>query len=292
MVTLTQTIKKRKTQERCLVLDKAAGYAHSAYTHAGRTPPTAPAAEQEHSPPGNAQRRGARSPANRPADGRATRGHHSPSPAEGRRQRLGSPAPPRDHAPVPATGAASTAPRTGPAHGPALAGSARTLPAHAQGDSSAHTPLRADGCCPAPAFPPSRPPGGWFLPRPIISSPSQQYLPPLRENTRPTNMAADKTARAAPSPRPPRSAPPRAASPPARLAPGLLSPPRPPSLPCPPRPALPPPVSVSPRRDPPAPGPAAPTHRPLLRLHSRCGSRRSAADRPPTPPLRPTLRPV
>lgn len=198
--------------------------------------------------------------------------------------------------------AGTVAPHAGPAHahGPALVGSARTLPAHAQGASSACTPLRADGSCLATAFP---------LPAPGRMVPAQaHHLQPFPTVTSlpcakilgPQIWRLTKQLERRPPPDRCARRPPRTAFPPAQPRPRLPFSPAPsavamssPSCPSPYRS----PVSLrrnSARQNPPAPGPAAHPRRPTppARLHLHCGSRRSAADRPPVSPLRPTLRPV
>ncbi|XP_062490166.1 uncharacterized protein LOC134171705 [Pezoporus occidentalis] len=209
-------------------------------------------------------------------------GAHAASPEPSRAEPL----------PLPAWPPPSAEPARG--LGPALSGPARALPAHAQGASTALTPLRANGSCPAPAFPPAGPPEDGSCPSPSSPALPSSHLPPLRENTRPTIWRLTKHLERRPAPdcRAPLSPaqPPRPpASPLGRLSPTAAVP----SPPCPPLPSA---GLLSPRDGTyrlPAPQPP-PARRPPppAWLHSRCGSRRSAADRPPSPPLRPTLRPV
>ncbi|XP_063251075.1 uncharacterized protein LOC134549462 [Prinia subflava] len=199
-------------------------------------------------PRGTAQSGGSRCSANVRGHGQDTRDPRSrslPRPQEPARR----PIPQRPGTLPPARGCPR--PRARPA------AAAPALPAHAQGASNALPPLPP--MVPARrGAPPSRPPAGWFLPGPISSSPSQQSLPPRRENTRPTNMAADKTAPAAPS------LPQTAA---------LASPPRPPAAAPPPQAAVPSPPRCSPR----------------AALPSRCGGthRLPAPQPPPAGPCRP-----
>lgn len=244
-----QTIIKRKTQECSLVPDNEAGQANTACCiqerhHPGQSGGTAALPSGEHKELASA--------AARLGSARGTQ--RGP-----RASRIPPAVPPQPQLPGPARPTANPR-RAAHAHDPPPPAPARALPAHAQGARSAHTPLRPM----VPAWPRRSPlpaPGRMVPARAHHLSPSQQSPPSPPRKYSAHNMAADKTAPAAPPPErraPLPPAPPRPRPLVLRTVPLRLARPRRPS-------------SLFPLPPPDRPAGSAAT--PPARLHSRCGSR-------------------